>query len=362
MTQIDRLLLLTLLAAAALLGAAPTARATYDPVAGGATKLELDASLQRTLRSHGIGLKAVAPATLKHGVVSFPAVSGKFDPTAGRGTVEHEGAILFVSGRRKIPLKALKLRTSQKAAPFLAKVGGGQLKIGTTRSVSVSRRGFDERVQVSTLSLTAKVAVRLGKKLRQPSLFRQGLKLGSAVTSVFPDTVTVLQRGSVSLDLAPGFSQKLQSLFVAVNPVFPAEHVGAGFTFPIFGGDLSLDASKGKIDALGSIEFIQLAQRQVFWTEPVLDLDAQVLSSALNVQPSPPLRGELESALVGPTVLTGPAEPSPSTRAISVRQNLTMDAGTADVFNEAFAKPQGIDGVFSPGEAIGTLSFVASAE
>jgi hypothetical protein len=361
--RVDRQIKLAAAAAAlALLVGAPTAKATYDPVGGGTTKLRLAGSFLRALKAQGVRVSADAPATVKHGVAVFPAVAGEFDPTTGNGTVEHEGAIRLSAAGKTIPIKALKLRSSQRAAPFLAKVGGGQFKLGTTKSVRATRRGFDERIQVSTLSLTAKTATRLGKKLGKRDLFRQGLKLGSAVTEVSPETVTLLQRGSVTLDLDPGFSQKLQSLFVAVNPVFPAEHAGAGFNIPIFGGDMSLDASSGRITTQGSLEFIQLAERQVFWNEPWFDLGGRALNSGLDVEPSPPFRGHVESALVGPTALSGPTEPSPAARSIGVRQSLTMDAGTAAVFNEAFAKPQGKDGVFAAGEAIGSLAFVASGE
>jgi hypothetical protein len=345
----------------ALLCVVPGARADYDPVAGGATKLKLDPSFLRAMRAQGVKLRAVAPVRLQGAVATFPAVSGKFDPVNGRGTVEHEGAILFSAGSRQIPLKALKLRTSQKHAPFLAKIGGGQFKIGTTKSVSLRRRGFDEQIRVARLSLTAKAATRLGKKLRR-DVFRPGLTFGSTVTEVAPATVTLLPRGSASLELAPAFSEKLQSLFVAVNPVFPAEHAGAAFTLPIFGGDMSLDAAAGKVTTLGSVEFIQLAERQVFWNEPGLDLSGHVLNSALDVEPSPPFRGKVESAPIGPTALVSPTVPSPTARTVTVKQSLSMDAGTAANFEEAFAKPQGKAGVFVAGETIGTLDFVASGQ
>jgi hypothetical protein len=346
----------------AALSAAAGARADYDPVGGGVTRLKLDPGFLRAMKNEKVEVRAVAPARLKGAVVSFPAVSGEFDPVGARGTVEHEGALLLVAGPKRIPIKTLKLRTSQGHAPFLAKVGGSQLKIGTTKSVSVSRSGFDERVRVSTMTLTAKVATRLGKKLRRRDLFKAGRTFGSTVTEVSPATTTLLPRGSVSLGLASGFSQKLAALFVAVNPVFPAEHAGAAFTLPIFGGSMSLDASTGRIATLGSVEFIQLAKTQVFWNEPWLDLSGRALNSALDVEPSPPYRGKVESALVGPTAPTTPAAPSPATRTIAVSQSLTMDSATAAIFNEAFAKPQGKDGLFVPGETIATLGFVASGQ
>jgi hypothetical protein len=348
--------------ALAMLFAAAGARAEYDPVGGGTTKLKLDRGFLAAMEKEKVELRAVAPAKLSGRTVTFPAGSGKFDAVGARGTVEHGGALLLIAGPKRIPIKALKLRTSQKRAPFLAKVGGSQLKIGTTRSVRVSRQGFNDRVRVSTMTLTEKVATRLGKKLKRQNLFETGRRFASSVSETSPATVSLQARGSISLALAAGFSGKLSALFVAVNPVFPGEHTGAPFTFPIATGDMALDASSGRIATQGSIEFIQLAQRQVFWNEPVLDLGPSSLSSALEVKPSPPFRGQVESALIGPAALTAPAAANSSARTIAVNQTLTMDAATAATFNETFAAPLGKADAFKAGETIGALGFVASGQ
>jgi hypothetical protein len=58
----------------------------------------------------------------------------------------------------------------------------------------------------------------------------------------------------------PAFVNKLNSLFVAVNPIFPAEHPGS-FDLPIFGGTISPDGSLGRVETKGSLE-IPAARRR----------------------------------------------------------------------------------------------------
>lgn len=345
----------------ALLCMAPGAGASYDPLGSGATRLRLDHGFLALMQRNGIELSAVAPAKMRGGEISFPVSGGRFDPTTAKGTIEHAGTLLLRAGRRSIPLKALQLKTTRRGAPFSAKVGGSQLKLGETRSLRVSREGFGDRVAVPDLTLSRKLAIRLGKKLRLRDVFREGLPLGSTRTDAQPETVTLLREGAAELTLDPGFLAKLKSLFVAVNPIFPAEHREAPFTLPIFGGKIAPDASIGRVETQGSLEFLQLGGGQVFWAEEWLDLEVGAASPEVNVQPSPPYAGKLGRIPVGALDLTGVAVASdPRSRAVGVRgAAVAMQPETAQTFNEVFAKPQGKDGVFAAGEPLGSVSFTA---
>ncbi len=354
--------LTTALALACLLASAPLAGADYDPLGAGATKLTLDDSFLALLGRNGVELRALPPAKIKAGTVSFPVSGGKFDPTSARGTVEHEGALLFTAGNKSIPLKALQLKTTQRRSPLSAKVGGSQLKLATVQSLSVSRRGFGEKVKASALALSAKLATRLAKKLRLEGVFEEGRPLGRTLTTAQPETVTVLRRGKADLALAPGFAAKLQSLFVAVNPIFGAEHIGSVFTLPIFGGTISPDGSRGAIETSGALEFLQLGGGQVFWDEGRLDLAAATASPEVNVQPSPPYAGREGRVIVAGFALSSPAIADAKARTVTVSGALSLEASTAATFNEVFAKPQGRDGVFTAGEALGTVSFTAQGQ
>lgn len=354
------LLLLVAVGSVALL-LAPVARADYDPLASGATKLKLDKSFLALLKQNGVKLTAVAPAKLKGGTVSFPVSGGKFEPVSAKGTVEHEGAIRFSSKAGSIPLRALQLKTTQGRSPFSAKAGGGQLKIATAKSLAVSRAGFASKVKVQKLTLSQKLATRLGKKLKLKGVLKEGLPLGSAITKANPETITVEGKGRVSLALDPAFAAKLDSLFVAVNPIFPAERPGP-FTLAIFGGTIAPDGSQGTLETSGALEFLQLGGGQVFWKEPWLDLALKSFSAEVEALPSPPYVGKAGRVAIAPlSAASFSADPQARTLSLTGAA-LSLDAGTAQSFNEVFAKPLGRDGVFVAGEVVGVASFVAEGE
>ncbi len=349
-------------ALACLLLIPATASARYDPLGSGSTRLTLDKGLLTLLGRHGVELSAVAPATLAGRVVTFPVAAGKFDPTSARGVVDHEGALLFSAGARSVPLKDLQLKTTQRRSPFSVKVGGGQLKLATAASLRVSRAGFGEKIAVRKLALSAKVATRLAKKLRLRGVLREAVPLGSTLTRAQPETVSLLGQGVASLSLDSAIAAKLQGLFVAINPIFPAEHIGPVFNLPIFGGTISPDASLGTLETSGALEALQLGGGQIFWQETWLDFATRTASAEVNVQPSPPYAGQAGRLPIGNF---GPAAVASNPRARTVAVTaaaITLQAQTAATFNEIFARPQGKDGVFQAGEALGTISFTAHTQ
>jgi hypothetical protein len=293
--------------------------------------------------------------------VTFPVSGGKFDPTVAKGVVAHEGSLVFEAGPRSVPLRSLALKSTQRHSPFSAKVGGSQLKIASVAKLSVAREGFGVRIRASALRLSAKFAERLGKKLRLHGAFQAGQPLGSALTRAQPVTVALENTGKVAFALDPGIAAKLRSLFVAVNPIYPAEHPGTLFTLPIFGGTIAPDASSGTLQASGSLELLQLGGGQVFWQEPWLDLATKTLSAEVDVEPAPPYAGKAGRIPIAAFSLSGTAVASdPSARTVSVGSiATTLQASTAQTFNEVFAKPQGREGVFEAGEALGTIGFTA---
>jgi hypothetical protein len=352
-----------LVLAAALLALPASSAASYDPLGSGVTKLRLDKGFLAALERNGVKLSAQQGATLKNGVVSFPVTAGKFDPTQGKGTVEHEGVLVLKAKRGSASLKKLQLKTTRRSAPLAAKVGGGQLKLGTAKGLRASRDGFGEKLSVPALALADKVAARLNKRLHLQSPLRPGQPLGSTTTTALPQSVAILGSGRTSLELAPGFSSKLDQLHVAVNPIFPAEHPGP-FTFAIFGGRISPDLAAGKLETQGGLEMLQLGGGQVIWREPTVDLEAASFSPEVDLEPSPPYAGKGGPAPVADLALAGAQKGvDPQRRTLSlIGIQVTLPAATAATLNEVFARPQGKDGLFVAGEALGGLSFTAQGQ
>lgn len=358
-----RVLLLAATVLTTSMAFAPLAQATYNPLASGTTKLTLAGPFLALLKANKVKLTAIEGAGLKGAVVSFPVSGGKFDPTTSNGFIEHAGALFFKAGAQKVPLTSLQLKTTQKHAPFSAKFGGGQLKMASAVKLAVSREGFADKVAVSTLKLSAKVATRLDKKLRLKGVFKAGQLIGSTVTKANPQTVAVAESGKASFSFDPATAAKLQSLFVAINPIFPAEHPGP-FTLPIFTGTISPSASEGTIQTLGSIELVQIGGGQVFLREAWVEIGSGAYSPELELDPSPPYPGKQGRVPVGPLSLAAAAISTvPAARTIGVTNaTVTMGANLASAFNEAFAKPIGKANVFTAGEPLGTLSFTAQAQ
>lgn len=343
---------------------APHASATYDPLAGGATKFTLANGFLALLKQNGVKLAAEQPVKVSGRTVTFPVSGGKFDPTTVKGTVQHEGAVIFKAGARSVPLRSLQLKTTQRHAPFSAKVGGSQLKLASASKLSVAREGFGERVKASPLKLSAKFAERLDKKLHLHGAFEVGQTIGSTLTKASPATVAIEGTGKAAFTFSPEVIAKLKALFVAVNPIFPAEHPGAAFTLPIFGGAVAPGASLGTTETSGSLELLQLGAGQLFWHDIWIDLGAKTMSAEVDVEPSPPYAGKLGRIPVADLSLTAAAISSdPRARTVTVEgATATLQPPTAQTLNELFAKPRGKEGVFQGGELLGSFSFTAQGQ
>jgi hypothetical protein len=354
----DRVSVLLLMTATAVLVLVPAARASYDPIGSGTTKLVFDRGFLASLRREGVNLGAKAPARIKGNALVMPVSGGRADPTKGKGEVEQEGTLVFAAGNRRVPFRNIELKV--KKTPLFAKVGGGQLKLVTAKKVTAARSGFGNAYRATGLQLTQKVATRLNKKLRTGKFFAEGQAVGTVTSETQPQRVTVLPQGTATLTPDPAILAKFKSLFVSLNPISPAElSPGPVFHFPIaVGGQLAPDASEGVLRTAGAIELLQLGAGQVFQKEYWLDLSAKDTSSEVDVEPTPAFPGKL--GRIGTYAIgmgAAAISSAPKSRTISVSgAAFTLDAQTAQSFNEAFA---GGKAVFAPGEVFGTVSFGA---
>ncbi len=338
-----------------LLAFAPLAHATNDPLGSGTTKLSLDKGFAAFLKRDGITLSASQGAKRKGGTFTLPVIGGSLDPVAGKGEIDADGQLVFASSRKKVLLRSIVVKT--KHSPLVAKVGGGQLKIATSSALSSKRDGFGSSFQAKALKLSAKVATRLNKKLRPKVPFTAGQPLGSIIATSQPKLATVLDTGRATLAFDPAFLAKLESRFVSLNPIFPAEHAGPTFSFPIaLGGQIAPNGSEGALRTGGSVELLQLGAGQVFWKELWMDMGAKVDSAEVDVEPTPAFSGKL--GRIGVFDLSGGAissDPKPRTVTLS-GGSLVLEAQTAKTLNEAFDEGKEL---FKAGEVVGALGFAA---
>ena len=212
--------LLTLALAIAVLAPSAKGASAPDPLASSSTTLTLSASFKRLLSAHGVSLSATAPATRKAFTYTLPLAEGHVDPTASGLSLENEGSLSLSRGPRRVIIRHLSVKTAP--APLIAKVGGGQLKIATSAKRSFARKGFGSSFRANGLRLTAKVATRLDKKLHLTGVFQPGQRFANLRVSAQPATVAILPEGRLTLTPDPTFLAKLDSLFVSLNPVAPA--------------------------------------------------------------------------------------------------------------------------------------------
>jgi len=343
----------------ALLMACPGAQGAYDPVGGGTAKLTLDKAFASFLEKDKIKLLASAGAKRKGAIFTLPVISGNLDPTLGKGEVDTAGTLAFQAKGAKVPLREITVKT--KHSPLIAKVGGSQLKAAQGAKLSFKRVGFDSEVKATHLLLTTKLITRLNKKLRPKFPFQAGQLLGTIAAKAEPKLVTIEDKGKATLVFDSGFIAKLDSRFVSVTPIFPAEHQGASFTLPIaLGGLLAPDGSQGTLRTGGAIELLQLGGGQIFWAEQWLDLASHTDSAEADLEPTPSFPGKL--GRVGIFEISGgtfTADPRARTLSLGGAQ-LTLSAEGASELNRAFA--QGEDPAFGAGEAVGSFSFTAQGQ
>jgi hypothetical protein len=348
----------SLLGALACLLLTPASRAAYDPLQGGTTKLTLEGSFASFLAKNQVKLKASRGAMRKGSTFTLPVASGNLDPTTGKGEIDQVGTLALEGKRGKVPLREITVKT--KHSPLVAKVGGSQLKVATAAAISSKRAGFGSAFSARRLKLSAKAATRLNKKLRPMVPFQAGQMLGTLSSKPLPKLVTIQDTGRASLVFDPAFVAKLESRFVSLNPIFPAEHVGPTFSFPIaVGGAIAPDASEGALRTSGTVELLQLGGGQVFWQEPWADLGAKVDRAEVDLEPTPTFPGKLGRVGVF-DLIPGAVSADAKVRTISESGiSLSLQASAASDLNNAFAEGKAF---FDAGEAVGALSFTAQGQ
>jgi hypothetical protein len=353
--------LVSVLAVCVAMATAPSTRAASDPVASGKTVLSLDKRFLAFAERHGVTVAVRGGALRRAGRLLLPISGGSADPTLGTGTVEHDGAVLFRRGAAVLPWRRLEVQMGR--VPLRAKVGGGQLRLARAQRTGAGRAGFGTRFTARGLTLTAKLATRLNKKLGLRSRpFQGGQPFASLRTVAQPLTATVLPRGRATVTLDPGFLAKLSSLFVSVNPIFPAELVPGSplLTVPLLARSaLAPSAALGVLRTGGAIEFLQLGSGQIFWTEPWFDFGAAATLAEADIEPAPTYPGKV-GQLPLLSLAPGAVGSDPKGRTITVSgAPLILNATAAAHFNLAFA---GGAELFHAGEPFGSVSFTVQAQ
>ena len=337
-----------------------TAQAAENPLASGITTLHLAPPFAKALKKAKVKMTALAPATVRGAIITLPVSGGTLDSDSGRGAVSHSGQLKLKAPRGGLTMRDFTLKTT--SMPLIANVSGAQLKLVSGSGFSTAPEGFGTSVRYRTLRLSKNLAERLDKKLKLKKTFSTGEAFGSSLTTTQPSTVIVQAKGDISFEFNPETFAKLSSRDVAINPVFPAEHIANTYVLPIHAGHIAPDASQGVIETQGDIELIKLGSGTVQLRELWPEFGPDVIGAELVIEPGSTVTGGLARQSIAAFGLSGATLASdPATRTIGLSSlAVNFAAVTAATFNQAFAKGEGE--VFKAGEPLGTISFRVTAE
>ncbi|MGI9539856.1 MAG: hypothetical protein ACR2N6_06890 [Miltoncostaeaceae bacterium] len=243
-------------AATAALAAAPMGAAQDDTVklAGGETRLHLDAGTAAALGGAGVNVAPIGPATARGTRVTFPITGGAINPATAAGTINHSGGIRFSAGGTTVNLRNFIVNTNN--AGLTAQVGGARARIIDldTSKAKVIRRGSGG-VDTWVVRVDANLSTTGARALNaafNTKLFQRGTPIGRVDVRSTPAEL-LLRGGETTLQLSSTAAGALTTLGVAAGPVAPATAGSSGLAFPVSGGKVARVGFAGRIDHTGGI-------------------------------------------------------------------------------------------------------------
>lgn len=361
--------------AVALLAFPAAALAARDPVASGATDLHLKRGMVRKLSNNQIAVFGVGAGNVGGTKIGLPVASGMLDPTDVQGHLEARGGFKLQRGNRGVVVNALTVNTVKGAV--YARVAKARMQIGSFQPPTAAREGFGANFKAGQLALTEKAARRLSNRLglRGSHRLRGGRVLSNLYSSAQPATVTLLAKGSATVDLDRTALRKLAAKGVkaeeGIGAIAPAtETKPSSFQVPIAGGSLAPDASRGAVQLAGGVQ----VQKKTATLSPtvairdaIVDLGARSATVTLEITPAPPFPGPVGQRTVADLVLPAnsvKADPVARTIAIAGAQaRLRATAATTlnGVFDQPPPEPPAASD-FLVGDPLATLSLTAQAQ
>jgi hypothetical protein len=334
----------------ALLAFAPYASATADPVESGSATITLNNGFTKYLKTFGIKITKIAPATLKGKKATFPVTGGEVDPTTGGGTVNLGGGLKFKAGKKKAPVKGLVLDTNKKA--LFAKVAGKKVKLAAVSGYSFTRAGFGVSMTVKKLKLTKTAAKQLNKKLGyakgKPKPFIANKLMGSAKAEEQPATVAIVPGGNVSFNADQELLLKLKDVETKAAVIAPTTEKGFGnYELPISGGNIGPTGAAGQVQTAGGLLLTQkldkgdgsFLETEITLGNMWLDLSAKTVTVEVvaksNASESLNL-GNLGRSSIADLTITGVSVDS-AARTVSVSSSAVLQPISAEVL-EGFVK------------------------
>jgi len=340
--------LIPVIAAGALLAAAPAAQAAVD-LSGGTTRLTLDRGTAAALGDLGVTLAPTGAASARGRHVRFPVSGGAIDPATAAGTIRHRGGLRLSAGGKRLVLKNYVVKVGRRIT-LSAQVGGSRVTIlDLTGRPRVSRSGFG----TSVAGLTAKLNRAAARALNATfgvTAFRAGLPLGTVRVQAEPSTTELLPEGATALAIDPAALQAIVGLGVTPGVIGPATLAGATASFPITGGTAALDLSAADVRHSGGISLTK-----GITSVALTDFDIRVGSGA------PQLFGAVNGGADKVAILDldlSALQPTVDGRSVTLAGVVAkLTQGAADALNAAFGTT-----AFAAGLTLGTATVSATGK
>ncbi len=334
--------LIPMVAAGALLAAAPAAQAAVD-VSGGTTRLTLDRGTAKALGSLGVKVAPTGAATTQGRHVRFPIGGGSIGPASAAGRIAHRGGLRLSAGGRRIVLKHYVVRVGRKIT-LSARVGGSRVTIlNLTGKPKVSRSGFGTNVSGLTAKLNRTAARALNATFGVKA-FKRGIPLGKVRVQAEASETELLAQGTTALAIDPAALQAIVGLGITPGVIGPATLDGTTASFPITGGRAALDLSAATVTHSGGLSLTK-GGTVVRLTD--FDIRAPQLFASLN--------GSAEKVAIVDLDLSA-LEPAISGRSITLGNvGAKLTQGAADALNAAFGTT-----AFAGGLHLGTATVSAT--
>jgi hypothetical protein len=336
--------LIPVVAAGALLAAAPAAQAAVD-LSGGTTRLTLDRGTAKALGALGVKVAPTGAASAQGRHVRFPISGGAIDPASAAGRITHRGGLRLSAGGKRLVLKNYVVKVGRRIT-LSAQVGGSRVTIlKLTGKPKVSRSGFGTNVAGLTAKLNGAAARALNATFGVTA-FKRGIPLGKVRVQAEPSQTELLAQGDTALAIDPAALQAIVGLGITPGVIGPATLAGTTARFPITGGVAALDLSAATVTHSGGLSLTKAAT-VVRLTN--FDIRAPQLFASLN--------GGAEKVAIIDLDLSA-LQPAVSGRSVTLGNvGAKLTQGAADALNAAFGTT-----AFAGGLTLGTATVSATGK
>ena len=343
-----------------LLGALPATAGARDVISGGEARLTLDRSLARQLDRQGVDVEGIGAATATARVIELPIAAGATNGAPGRGALTIAGGFVFGAGNRIARVADILVNTGKGRST--ARIAGRHGILAKHGRLQSSPAGFDTRIRIGDLKLTAGTAAALNRKLGLGGVFSRGQRLGSLVLVAIPETVAI-EFGNIAIGGPETAFSKLESIAAQLGIWGATQRWAAPgetyFLFDVAPTGVAPDASSGILEGGANdgvtMEIHASPPRNMLLRAPRIDLATGELTATVS---SLSQAGPITAAIATLDYAAANFQIRPKVGAFElIGIRAVANQFIAEQLNARFLTP----GLFQPGETLARITVTLHA-